>query len=151
MAVGSRRKWSLETRSKKSEDEPETVRRRGQCGGNWGRPVPYGWRRPSLPVLLLLPCFADRDFVPSPVRSSLVATQEYPSSPGSRASTVCVDLDDLDSDCSWSIVSSSPVSPVVVDQGVVSSVDFCESAPPDISMVTSRFQALNPRQSPVAM
>ena len=64
------------------------------------RSIPYGWWWPSLPVSLPLPCFTNRDFKPTLVRSSAVATQQYPSSPGSRASTVCVDLDDFDPDCS---------------------------------------------------
>ena len=73
--------------------------------------VPYGWRQPSLPVSLPLPLFADRDFEPTPVRSSSDATQQYPS-------TVCVYLDDFDSNCSRSIKISSPVSSVVVDGGL---------------------------------
>ena len=58
--------------------------------------VPYGWRRPILPVSLLLPLFADQEFEPTPVWSTSVVTQQYPSSPGSRASIVCVDLYDFD-------------------------------------------------------
>ena len=73
------------------------------------RSVSYGWRRLILPVSLPLPRFADRDFEPPPVRSSSVTTQQYPSSPGSRASTGCVNLEDFDSGYSRSIDVSSPV------------------------------------------
>ena len=80
------------------------------------RSVPYSWRQPSLPVSLPLPRFADRAFEPTPIRSSSVVTQQYPSSPGSQVSTICIDLDDFDSDCSRSIEISYPVLSVVVDQ-----------------------------------
>ena len=44
------------------------------------------------------------------------------------------------------------MSSVVEDWGVVSSEELGEVVSPDISsMLTSRFQPLNPRQSPVAM
>ena len=68
--------------------------------------VPYGGQWPSVPV----PKF--------PVRSSSVATQQYPSSPGSRVSTVCMNLDELHSDCSRSMNIIFSVSFVIVDQGV---------------------------------
>ena len=55
--------------------------------------VLYNGRPPILPVSILLPRFADKNFVPSPVQSLVVATQQYPSSPDSCASTACVDLD----------------------------------------------------------
>ena len=53
----------------------------------------YGGQPPTLPVSMPLPRFANKDFVPSPLQSVLVAAQPYPTSPESRASTVCVDLD----------------------------------------------------------
>ena len=74
-----------------------------------------------------------------------------PAVSGSRASTVCIDLDDFDYDCSRSIEISSPVSSGIVDRGVVSSEELGEVVPSDISTLTSRFQPLNPRQSPVPM
>ena len=64
--------------------------------------------------------FPDRDIEPTTVRSSSVATQQYQSSTGSWASTVCVYLDDFNSDCSVSLEISSPVPAIVVDRGVVS-------------------------------
>ena len=75
------------SRTAESHDLPVTRR----------RSILYSGRPTILPVSMPLPKFADRDFVPSPVRSALVATQPYPSSPESRAST-CVDLDAFASD-----------------------------------------------------
>ena len=57
---------------------------------------------PMLPMSIPLPRFANKDFVPSPVRSALVATQPYPSSLESHASTACVDLYAFTSECSRS-------------------------------------------------
>ena len=70
-----------------------------------------------------LPRFANKDFVPSPVRSALVATQPYPSSPESHASTACVDLYAFASECSRSSDGHILVSPVGIDRVGVSSVD----------------------------
>ena len=53
----------------------------------------YGGLPPVLPVSIPMPRFPDKNFVPSPIRSTLVPTQHYPSSLDSRALTVCVDLD----------------------------------------------------------
>ena len=88
------------------------------------------------------------------LRSSSVATPQYPSFPGSRASTACVNLDEFDSDCSRSMDITSPVSSAVMDKGCesleessdmnypgssgvvdqegVSSVESGEVVPPDI-------------------
>ena len=63
------------------------------------RSVLYSECPPMLPISIPLPRFADKNFVPSHVRSSSVATQQYPSSPEFRASTVCVDLDVFGSEC----------------------------------------------------
>ena len=65
------------------------------------RSILYGGQPPILPMSIPLPRFANKDFVPSPVRSSLVATQPYPSSPESHASTACVDLYTFASELSY--------------------------------------------------
>ena len=79
------------------------------------------WGRPSLHVSLPFPRFANRAFAPSPVRSSSVVTQQYPSFPDSRASTACMNLDEFDSDCTRSMDITSPVSSAVMDKGCESS------------------------------
>ena len=66
---------------------------------------------PTLPVSL--PRFATQDVALDIALSLSVATQLYPSSPGSRSSTPCFDLADLDSECSRAAMSSSPVSDVM--------------------------------------
>ena len=103
----------------------------------------YGGLPPMLPVLIPLPRFADKKFVVSPVESSIVATQQYPSSPDSRASTACVDLDTFSSQCSRSSDCHSSVSPVGIDRVSVSSVDS------DVSLQLSRFRPLNRPHLPV--
>ena len=82
----------------------------------------YGGQPPILPVSMPLLRFATKEFVPSPVRSALVATRPYPSSPESYASTTCVDLDA--SDCSGSSDGHISVSPVGSECVSVSSVNF---------------------------
>ena len=62
--------------------------------------VSLRWAAPILPVSIPLPRFADKNFMLSPVRSSLVATQQYPSSPDFRTSTICVELDVFSSESS---------------------------------------------------
>ena len=57
------------------------------------RSLLYNGRSPVAPVSLELPRFADKDFVQSRIQYVMVATHPNPSSPESRASTVCVDLD----------------------------------------------------------
>ena len=95
------------------------------------RSVLYGECPPILSISISLPRFADKNFVPSHVRSSSVATQQYPSSPESRASTVCVDLDAFGSECSRSSDCPVSVSPVAVDRESVSSVDFGDDVQSD--------------------
>ena len=75
----------------------------------------YGDRPPLMPMSLQLPRFADKDFVPSSIQSVLVATRICPSSPGSRASTDCVNMDVFTSERSGSSNGCSPVSPVEGD------------------------------------
>ena len=99
-------------------------------------------------MLIPLPRFADNNFVPSPVRSALVATQQYPSSPDSRVSTACVDLDSLNSECSRSSDCHSSVSPVGIDRVNVSSVDSGDNNQTELSLQLSRFQPLNRPRSP---
>ena len=72
-------------------------------------------RRPTLPVLLPLPRFSTQDFAltPDAAQSHSVAAQLYPLSPGSWSSTLCYDLAEFDSDNSRTAMSSSPVSDVV--------------------------------------
>ena len=57
------------------------------------RSVLYGGHPPILPISIPLPRFADKNFVTSHVRSSSMPTQQYPLSPESRVSTVCIELD----------------------------------------------------------
>ena len=92
----------------------------------------YGGLPPILPVLIPLPRFADNNFVLSPVWSSLVTTQQYLSSPDSRASTACVDLDAFSSECSRSSDCHSSVSPVRIDRVSVSSVDSDDNGQTDV-------------------
>ena len=99
-----------------------------------------------LPVSIPLPRFADKNFVPSLVRSSLVPTL---SSPDTRASTICVDLDvfsyecSRSSDCPESDRNLRSVSPVGIDRVSVSSGDSGDNGPTDVSLPSSRFQSLN--------
>ena len=109
----------------------------------------YGGLPPILPVSIPLPRFADKNFVPSPVRSSLVATQQYPSSPDTRISTICVDLDAFSSKCSRSSDCHPSVSPVGIDRVSVSSVDSGDNGKTDVSPQLSRLQPLNRSHSPV--
>ena len=62
----------------------------------------YSGLPPILPVSIPLPWFTDKNFVLFPIRSSMVPTQQCPSSPDSHASTVCVDLDAFSLKCSRS-------------------------------------------------
>ena len=57
------------------------------------RSVLYGGHPPIFPISIPLPRFADKNFVTSHVRSSSMSTQQYPLSPESRVSTVCIDFD----------------------------------------------------------
>ena len=122
------------------------------------RSVLYGGLSPILPVSIPLPRFADKNFVPSPVRTSLVATQQYPSSPDSRASTACVDLDAFSSECSrssvirqcrWSGLCHSSVSPVGIERVSVSLVDSGDNGQTYESLQLSRCQPLDHSHSPV--
>ena len=63
-------------------------------------PFPSDRRRPTLPVSLPLPRFTTQYFAlyPDTAQWDLVATQLYPSSPGSRSSTPCYDLAEFDSE-----------------------------------------------------
>ena len=107
----------------------------------------YGGQPPILPVSMPLLRFATKDFVQSPVRSALVATRPYPSSPESYASTTCVDLDA--SDCSGSSDGHISVSPVESDCVSVSSVNFGDNDHTNIAIELSRFQPLSHPHSPV--
>ena len=78
-----------------------------QCISPVLSPVLLGRRRPTLPLFLPLPCFADQNVAPDNAQSLSVATQLYPSSPGRRPH--CFDLADFDSECSQVVMSSSPV------------------------------------------
>ena len=72
-----------------------------------------------------------------PTRISPVATQQYPSSPESRASTVCIDLDAFGSEYSRSGDCNTLVSPGAVDREGVSLVE-----PLDMSTVVERVAQL---------
>ena len=87
------------------------------------RSLLYGGRSHILPVSMPLPNFADKDFVPSLIQSVMVATQPCPSSPESRASTVCVDMDTFPSEGSGSSDGVVSVSPVEKDRVSVRSVN----------------------------
>ena len=115
------------------------------------RSVLYGECPPMLPISIPLPRFSDNDFVASYVWSSSVPTQQCPSSPKSRASTVCIDINAFGLECSRSGDCQPSVSPGAVDRQGVSSVDICDYAQSDVSMVLSRFQPLNQPHSPVDM
>ena len=104
----------------------------------------YNGLPPILPVSIPLPRFADKNFMPSPVWSLLVATQQYPSSPDSHASTVCVDLDAFSSECSRSSDYHSCVSPVRIDRVRVSSADSGDNGQTDMSLQVSWFSATEP-------
>ena len=129
-------------------------------------PFPLGRRRPTLLVSLLLPCFATQDLAlePDTAQSHSVATQLYPSS------TPCYDLAEFDSENSCTAMSCSsvsdvvsvvpvdmltetsrfaplspqcsPVSTVVVDQGVVESPEF------DAAVVSSDMSTITSRSTP---
>ena len=88
-----------------------------------------------LAATMPLPRFATQDVAPDIGQSSSVATQLYPSSPGSRLSTSCVDLDNFDSDCFRSATIGSPVSAVIVDRGVVRSPKFGVASLTDLAEV----------------
>ena len=81
--------------------------------------------------------------MPSPVRSALVATQPYPSSSESHASTACVDLYAFASKCSRSSDGYISVSPVGIDRVSVSS----DNEQTNMAMELSRFQLLKRPQS----
>ena len=127
---------------------------------------------------LPLPRFATQDSLWNRIPHS-VATQLYPSSPGSRSSTPCYDLAEFDLDNSRTAMSCSPVSEVVsmvpvdtltatsrsaplspqcspvstevVGRGVVESPKFDAAVvSSDMSTITSQFSPLNPRVSPVS-
>ena len=112
--------------------------------------------------------------MPSTLQSILVATQPYPSSPESGASTVCVDLDPFASEGSRSSDRHSPVSLVEKDRisvslatsgdgerfdmlvslvekdrVSVSSVNSGDDEQTDMSLEPSRFEPLNHPTSPV--
>ena len=113
--------------------------------------VPSGWRQPILPVSLSLPRFATQDVVLDIRQLSSVTTQLYPSSPGSRSSTPCLDLTTFDSRVFSSATDGSPVSAVIVDWGVVGSPELSEAVASNMSTITSRFSPLDPQQSPVSI
>ena len=102
-----------------------------------------------------LPRFADQNFVPSPIQSSMVPTQQYPSSPDSHVSTVCVDLDAFSSECSRS--SDCPesdrnlrlVSPGGIYRVSVNSGGSGDDGQTDVSLPLSQFQPLNHSSSSV--
>ena len=99
-----------------------------------------------------LPRFANKDFVPFPLQSVLVATPSpYPSSPESRASTVCVDLDAFASEGSRSCDEYILASPVMIDRVSVSSVDSGDNEQTNMAMELSQFQPLNRPQSLVSI
>ena len=106
------------------------------------RSIHCGGQPPILPMTIPLPRFANKDFVPSPVRFALVATQPYPSSPKSHASTACVE-------CSRSSDGHISVSPVGIDRVSVSSVDSGDNEQTNMAMELSGFQPLNRPQTPV--
>ena len=70
-------------------------------------PVSFGLWRPILPVSLQLPRFTTHNFARDIGLSSSVATQRYPSSPGSRLSTLCLDMSSFDSEGSESAAMGS--------------------------------------------
>ena len=74
--------------------------------------------------------------------SVLVATQPYPSSPESRASTVCVDLDAFAFEGSGSSDRYVLVSPVEKDRVNVSLVNSGDDEQTDMAVELSRFQPL---------
>ena len=113
-------------------------------------PLPCSALYNGLPLYCLcrFHCHASpiKNFMPSPVRSSLVATQQYASSPDSRASMVCVDLDAFSSECSRSSDCHSCVWPVRIDRVRVSSADSGVNGQTDMSLQVSWFQPLNHSQ-----
>ena len=76
----------------------------------------YGGRPPLIPVSEPLSRFANRDCVSSSIQSDVAATRACLSSPGSHASTVCVNLDVFTSEGSGSSDGGSPVSLVARDR-----------------------------------
>ena len=95
----------------------------------------YGGQPPMLPMSIPLPRFANKDFVPSPVRSALVATRPYPSSSESHASTACVDL--------YAFASKSSRS----SDGYISVTVSSDNEQTNMAMELSRFQLLKRPQS----
>ena len=79
-----------------------------------------GRRPPLLPIDLLLPKFADKDYIQARLESMWVATQEYPASPIHLASqSPCLDLDAISSEDSdvkpGDALSASPITVISVD------------------------------------
>ena len=106
-------------------------------------------RPPVVPISLELPRFADKDFVQFRIQSVVVATQPYPLSPESHASTVGVDLDAFPSKGSGSCDSLISVSPVEGDRVSISLVNSDDGDPTDMIVEVSRIQPLNHPKTPV--
>ena len=113
------------------------------------RSLLYNGRSPVALVSLELPRFAEKDFVQSRIQSVVVATHPNTSSPESRASTVCVDLEAFPSEGSGSCVSFISVSPVEEDRVSISPVNSDDGDPPDMIVEASWIQPLNRPQTPV--
>ena len=79
----------------------------------------------------------------------MVATQAYPSSPESRTSTICVDLDAFASECSASIDGPISVSLVGCDYASISSVNSGDDISTTMDVHLCRFQPLSCPCSPV--
>ena len=77
------------------------------------------------------------------------ATQPFPLSPESHASTVCVDLDAFPLEGSGSSDSFISVSPVEVDRVSISSVNSDDDDQTDMAVEVSQCQPLNHPQTPV--
>ena len=82
--------------------------------------IPRMTRPPMTPIHILLPKFANRDFVPPRLQSMWVVTQEYPASPVHSASqSPCLDLDAISSEDSVAksdgAISVSPITVISVD------------------------------------
>ena len=111
--------------------------------------VIYGGRPPLALVSMRMPRFADKDFTPFNIQSILVATMPYPSSPDSRASTTCFDLDAFVSEESGSSNGCSQTSMVERDRESASSGTSAVDEQSDLSCELSRFQPLNSPVSPI--
>ena len=118
-----------------------------QWKGTRHRTVLYGGRPPLAPVSMWMSHFVDKVFTPFKTQSGLVATRPYPSSPESRASTACFDLDVF---VSGSSQGYSPTSMVGRDRGSVSSGTSSVDEQSDLLCEPSRFQPLNSPVSPIA-